>query len=58
MLNVKEQRVYQGTKPQYRPERDASVLEVREHQSTLQREREKWIFIVRSRIKTKALHSV
>lgn len=29
MLNVKEQRIYQETKPQYHPERDASVLEVR-----------------------------
>nr|XP_046242051.1 coiled-coil domain-containing protein 125 isoform X2 [Scatophagus argus] len=28
MLNVKEQRAYQGTKPQYSPERDASVLEM------------------------------
>ncbi|XP_045898759.1 coiled-coil domain-containing protein 125 [Micropterus dolomieu] len=28
MLNVKEQRAYQGTKPQYSPERDASVLEL------------------------------
>ncbi|XP_022612184.1 coiled-coil domain-containing protein 125 isoform X2 [Seriola dumerili] len=28
MLNVKEQRTYQGTKPQYSPERDASVLEL------------------------------
>ncbi|KAK2837068.1 hypothetical protein Q5P01_014280 [Channa striata] len=28
MLNVKEQRVYHGTKPQYSPERDASVLEL------------------------------
>ncbi|XP_059193324.1 coiled-coil domain-containing protein 125 isoform X2 [Centropristis striata] len=28
MLSVKEQRVYQGTKPQYSPERDASVLEL------------------------------
>ncbi|XP_068167075.1 coiled-coil domain-containing protein 125 isoform X2 [Antennarius striatus] len=28
MLNVKEQRVYQGTKPQYHPEKDASVLEL------------------------------
>ncbi|XP_040899084.1 coiled-coil domain-containing protein 125 isoform X2 [Toxotes jaculatrix] len=28
MLNVKEQRTYQGTKPQYGPERDASVLEL------------------------------
>ncbi|KAI3372302.1 hypothetical protein L3Q82_022668 [Scortum barcoo] len=28
MLNVKEQRVYQGTKPQYSPEKDASVLEL------------------------------
>ncbi|XP_042344337.1 coiled-coil domain-containing protein 125 [Plectropomus leopardus] len=28
MLSVKEQRAYQGTKPQYSPERDASVLEL------------------------------
>ncbi|XP_008282557.1 coiled-coil domain-containing protein 125 isoform X2 [Stegastes partitus] len=28
MLNAKEQRVYQGTKPQSGPERDASVLEM------------------------------
>uniref|UniRef100_A0A4W6E6G6 Uncharacterized protein n=2 Tax=Lates calcarifer TaxID=8187 RepID=A0A4W6E6G6_LATCA len=28
MLNVKEQRAYQGTKPQYSPERDASVVEL------------------------------
>nr|XP_020455052.1 coiled-coil domain-containing protein 125 [Monopterus albus]XP_020455053.1 coiled-coil domain-containing protein 125 [Monopterus albus]XP_020455054.1 coiled-coil domain-containing protein 125 [Monopterus albus] len=28
MLNVKEQRAYQGTKPQCSPERDASVLEL------------------------------
>ncbi|XP_041792208.1 coiled-coil domain-containing protein 125 isoform X2 [Chelmon rostratus] len=28
MFNVKEQRAYQGTKPQYSPERDASVLEM------------------------------
>ncbi|XP_070761146.1 coiled-coil domain-containing protein 125 [Enoplosus armatus] len=28
MLNVKEQRAYQRTKPQYSPERDASVLEL------------------------------
>ncbi|XP_076586576.1 LOW QUALITY PROTEIN: coiled-coil domain-containing protein 125 [Chaetodon auriga] len=28
MLNVKEQTAYQGTKPQYSPERDASVLEM------------------------------
>ncbi|XP_071337828.1 coiled-coil domain-containing protein 125 isoform X2 [Trachinotus anak] len=28
MLNVKEQRTYQGTKPQYSPGRDASVLEL------------------------------
>ncbi|XP_047187080.1 coiled-coil domain-containing protein 125 isoform X3 [Scophthalmus maximus] len=27
MLNVREQRVYLGTRPQYSPERDASVLE-------------------------------
>ncbi|XP_067456178.1 coiled-coil domain-containing protein 125 isoform X2 [Thunnus thynnus] len=28
MLNVKQQRTYQGTKPQYSPERDTSVLEL------------------------------
>ncbi|XP_036953871.1 coiled-coil domain-containing protein 125 isoform X2 [Acanthopagrus latus] len=28
MLDVKEQRAYQGTKPQFSPERDASVLEL------------------------------
>ncbi|KAK2902578.1 coiled-coil domain-containing protein 125 isoform X2 [Channa argus] len=28
MLNVKEQRVYQGTKPQHSPDREASVLEL------------------------------
>ncbi|GAA6234158.1 coiled-coil domain-containing protein 125 [Lates japonicus] len=28
MLNVKEQRAYQGTKPQYSPKRDASVVEL------------------------------
>ncbi|XP_026167674.1 coiled-coil domain-containing protein 125 [Mastacembelus armatus] len=28
MLNVTEQRAYKGTKPQYSPERDASVLEL------------------------------
>ncbi|XP_029295662.1 coiled-coil domain-containing protein 125 isoform X2 [Cottoperca gobio] len=28
MLSVKEQRAYQGTKPQYSPERDGSVLEL------------------------------
>ncbi|XP_062273483.1 coiled-coil domain-containing protein 125 isoform X1 [Scomber scombrus] len=28
MLNVKEQRTYQGTKPQYCPERDTNVLEL------------------------------
>ncbi|XP_070821466.1 coiled-coil domain-containing protein 125 [Chaetodon trifascialis] len=28
ILNVKEQTAYQGTKPQYSPERDASVLEM------------------------------
>ncbi|XP_028269849.1 coiled-coil domain-containing protein 125 isoform X2 [Parambassis ranga] len=28
MLKVKEQRVYQGTKPQYSPDRDATVLEL------------------------------
>lgn len=28
MLNVKEQRVYQGTKPQYSPDSDTGVLEV------------------------------
>ncbi|CAN9512680.1 unnamed protein product [Ophioblennius macclurei] len=28
MLNVREQRIYQGTKPQYSPERDASMLEL------------------------------
>ncbi|XP_068577225.1 coiled-coil domain-containing protein 125 [Cebidichthys violaceus] len=28
MLSVKEQRAYQGTKPQYSPERDSSVLEL------------------------------
>ncbi|XP_070689563.1 coiled-coil domain-containing protein 125 [Pempheris klunzingeri] len=28
MLSVKEQRAYQGTKPQYSPDRDASVLEL------------------------------
>lgn len=38
MLNVKEQRDYQGTKPQYSPERDASVLEVRSRGSERERE--------------------
>lgn len=53
MLNGREQRAYQGTKPPYSPERDASVLEVRGHKSTFHRERKR----VKSRIRTKALHS-
>lgn len=57
MLNVKEQRVYQESKPQYSTERDSSVLEVRE------REKEEEIYSLEKytlsqNIKTSALHSV
>lgn len=31
MLNLREQRVYEGSKPQYSPERNTSVLEVRDN---------------------------
>lgn len=57
MLNVKEQRVYQESKPQYSTERDSSVLEVSE------REKEEEIYSLEKytlsqKIKTSALHSV